>query len=150
MPGNIPGVLNDKLPFNVYRLAQLFRQELIRTLKDHKMTPEQWQILVTLWSSEKELNQQDISHLTLKEKQTVSRIVQRLERDGWITREMDPGDARSFIIRLTPRARKQKDEVVNLLYSRFFTMINEAITEQEQETLLRLCKKLRRKFNDPA
>jgi len=148
MSRKIPGILNDKLPYNIYRLAQLFRQELMKTLKKHKLTPEQWQILATLWSSDKELNQQDISHLTLKEKQTVSRIIQRLERDNWITRQTDPDDARSYIVRLTPWAKRQKDEVTKLLYSRF-TVIDDAITKQEQKTLMTLVKKLRLGFNDP-
>jgi DNA-binding MarR family transcriptional regulator len=38
-------------------------------------------------------------------RQAVAQVVNRLERDGYLTRITDPGDARAKLICLTPRGR---------------------------------------------
>jgi DNA-binding MarR family transcriptional regulator len=76
--------LEEALGYNIYRAGLLFRRELIHALADYRMTPEQWQVMMTLWHTGKPVNQSEIVQLLLKDKHTVSRIIQRLSRDGWI------------------------------------------------------------------
>ncbi len=40
--------LEESLGFNLDRVAQLYRRELIRVLAIYDLTPEQWQILAAL------------------------------------------------------------------------------------------------------
>lgn len=42
---------------------------------------------------------------------TVVRLVDRMERDGWVTREADLADARRKLLALTPKARAIWEEV---------------------------------------
>ncbi|PCI28686.1 MAG: MarR family transcriptional regulator [SAR324 cluster bacterium] len=94
----IPEVLENTLGFNVYRVALLFRRELIRSLAEYNMTPEQWQVMTTLWSTGQPLNQSEIVRLILKDKPTISRMIQRLERNGWIEKSASAEDGRVTFI----------------------------------------------------
>jgi DNA-binding MarR family transcriptional regulator len=143
----IPPVLDDALGFNLYRVALLFRRELMRALSDYELTPEQWQVMQTLWSTEEELNQSEVAHLTLRDKHTVSRILSRLERDGWIVKQPDPDDARAHIIVPTNEAQTLRDEVPTKLLDHFKD-IQSVLDDAEEEELLRLLKKLRRRLRD--
>lgn len=143
----IPLVLDDALGFNLYRVALLFRRELMRALSDYELTPEQWQVMQTLWSTDEELNQNEVAHLTLRDKHTVSRILSRLERDGWIVKKPDPSDARAHIIVPTNEAQTLRDEVPTKLLDHFKD-IQSVLDDAEEEELLRLLKKLRRRLRD--
>lgn len=138
----IPPILDDAMPFNVYRLALLFRRELMDALSEHKLTPEQWQVMRVLWEINEPLNQNDIAHITLRDRHTTSRIVSRLERDGWVTKNVDPNDARASHITPTPEAEKVKAEVPSKLLGRF-KPIFDLLEKDESEQFLRTLKKLR-------
>jgi DNA-binding MarR family transcriptional regulator len=144
---HIPSELNDALGFNIYRVALLFRKELIHALADHQMTPEQWQIMRVLWSTDERLNQNDIAHLTLKDKHSVSRILARLERDGWIVRYSDPEDTRASLIAPTEQATYLRQNVPEQLYSHFAPILG-VLSEDEARHLLSLLHKLRSRLGD--
>jgi len=139
----IPPILDDAMPFNVYRLALLFRRELMDALSEYKLTPEQWQVMRVLWETSEPLNQNDISHITLRDRHTTSRIVARLERDGWVTKKKDPNDARASLIVPTVEAEKLKEEVPAKLIGRF-KPIFKLLEKEEGEQFLKTLKKLRR------
>ena len=111
-------------------------------LSGYKLTPEQWQVMRVLWVSDEPLNQNDIAHITLRDRHTTSRIVARLERDGWITKSPDPSDARASIIKPTTRAESMKDEVPAKLIERF-KPIFKLLKKEETEQFLGTLKKLR-------
>ncbi|MEM8484855.1 MAG: MarR family transcriptional regulator [Bacteroidota bacterium] len=138
----IPPALDDAMPFNVYRLALLFRRELMDALSEYKLTPEQWQVMRVLWEISEPLNQNDIAHITLRDRHTTSRIVARLQRDGWVTKTVDPNDARASLITLTASAEKVKAEVPAKLIGRF-EPIFELLEEEESKQFLSTLKKLR-------
>lgn len=143
----IPAELNDALGFNLYRVAHLFRNELLRALADYQMTPEQWQVMQTLWASQQRLNQNDVAQLTLKDKHTVSRMLARLERDGWIVRQPDPADARAYLIEPSAQAASLRTEVPTRLYAHFIPILG-ALDANETQQLLVLLKKLRATLGD--
>ena len=143
----IPAVLDDALGFNIYRVGLLLRRELIRTLADYKMTPEQWQVMAALWSTGNPLSQSEIVQLTLKDKHTVSRIIQRLERNGWIEKKTDPRDRRVTIIQPTPKGEALKNEVPPKLSGHFKEVFQE-FSAEEKQLLLDSLKKLRGALGD--
>lgn len=143
MVKKIPDILDDAMPFNVYRLALLFRRELMDALSEYKLTPEQWQVMRVLWETAEPLNQNDIAHITLRDRHTTSRIAARLERDGWIIKTIDPRDARASILKPTRKAEGLKDEVPAKLIERFKPIFS-LLEKEESEQFLRTLKKLRR------
>ena len=141
----IPPVLDDALGFNLYRVALLFRQELMTALSDYGLTPEQWQVLQALWSTEGDLNQSEVAHLTLRDRHTASRIITRLERDGWIEKHPDPEDGRAYLVRLTAKAEALRQDVPQELFAHFEDLLD-VLEDGEEAHLLRLLKKLRRRL----
>ena len=143
----IPELLENAIGYNIYRVSLLFRRKLIRALSEYHLTPEQWQVMVTLWSINKPLNQTDIVTLTLKDKPTVSRMLKRLENNGYIIKRISTTDSRATEIIPTESGRSIKDEVINKLMTDFQN-VYEGITTEEHDELLRVLKKLRTIIND--
>jgi MarR family transcriptional regulator, lower aerobic nicotinate degradation pathway regulator len=143
----IPAILDDALGFNLYRVALLFRRELMQALAEYELTPEQWQIMVALWSTDEPLSQNEIAELTLKDKHTVSRILGRLERDGWIERRTDPRDTRYLLVRPSAWAYERRERVPAVL-NRHFDPILGSLEVDERAQLLRMLKRLRATLGD--
>jgi DNA-binding MarR family transcriptional regulator len=139
--------LEDALGYNIYRAGLLFRRELIRALSEYKMTPEQWQGMMTLWQTGKPVSQGEIVRMLMKDKPTVSRIIQRLSRDGWIKKQADAGDARVAMIRLTRKGVALKDEIPPKLSAHFDQILGH-FDDREMERAIAFLKRLRGVLGD--
>ena len=64
------------------------------------ITPDQWVLLDTL-NSEGALSQKQISGLSFKDAATISRIIDKLEKKGFVTRTSEEKDRRKTTISLT-------------------------------------------------
>jgi DNA-binding MarR family transcriptional regulator len=67
----------------------------------HDVTPEQWVVLYRLFETQG-LTQCGLGERTVKDKTTITRILDRLEIKGLVTRQRDRRDRRSQRIYLTP------------------------------------------------
>ena len=114
----IPSILDNSLGFNLDRVSNIFRLELMRALAAHEVTPEQWQVMALLWHSPQPLTQQNITQLLSKDKHNVSRMVARLEAKGWLERVPDP-HSRAVFLRSTNLADRLRDELPQALYAHF-------------------------------
>ena len=76
----------------------------------------------------------------------VTNILQRMERDGWITRTRDTSDQRLVLIRLTDKARKLESEVKNT-FMEIEEEISSIYTQEERKELRRLLLKLNDRFS---
>lgn len=83
------------------RTYKVVRQDLINRFKKANidMTPEQWVILSQL--EKKTLSQVDLASQSFKDKHTVSRIIDLLQKKGFVNRTQDPDDGRRYLISLT-------------------------------------------------
>lgn len=76
----------------------------------------------------------------------ITSILQRMERDGWITRTRDPKDQRTVRIRISDKARALEEEIQGT-----FLQIEEEIssiyTQEERTELRRLLLKLNERFS---
>jgi len=73
-----------------------------------EITSEQWSILYALWEEE-ELTQQELAQRTFREKTTVTRLIDNMERNGLVIRVTDKGDRRTNLIYLTKAGRQLKE-----------------------------------------
>jgi len=147
MTKQIPEILDDAIGFNVYRVALLFRNELQSALSEYNLTPEQWQVMQTLWSTDDMLNQIDIAHLTLSDKHNISRMVTRMEQHNWVKRRKDPKDGRAYIIESTEWAKSKSEEVRSKLINHFSEIFSVA-SQTELDQLLQTMKKFRRSLEN--
>jgi len=138
--------LDDQLGFNLVRVANAFRRELARALREHQLSPEQWQALATLWRHGT-LSQVEIARVTMQDAPAVSRMLVRMDRNGWIERSRDPGDARSTRITLTAEGKRLRQVVPPKLLRHFRDYLRD-FPEAQQDALLELLKSLRRATGD--
>ena len=81
-----------------------FERAVNEELVPHGITLRQSQVLSWL-ALKGELTQSQLSDLLSLEPPTLVRILDRMERDGWIRRVADSDDRRKKLIRLTPKVR---------------------------------------------
>lgn len=140
--------LNDQLGYNLYRAALLFRRELIRCLRDYALTPEQWQTLASLWAKGA-LSPTELAHVTLQDLPSISRMLSRMEENGWVRRVPDPDDGRSFRVELTKDGRRLERVLPATLTEHFDAELAE-FPESRQKRLLQLLQELREVLGDPV
>ncbi|QDG53504.1 MarR family transcriptional regulator [Persicimonas caeni] len=144
----IPRSLEGALGFNITRVALLFRRELIVALQEYDLTPEQWQILVAIVESEQAVDQTALAQVTLKDKPNVSRILKRMERDGWVERVVNPEDARAKLVRPSEQATEQYPEIRRTLEGHFEELLRPLDAEVSTQ-MVELTHQLRKVLGDP-
>ena len=120
--------LNNNLGYNLYRTYLLFHRELIRALKGYEVTPEQWQVLIILWNHGS-VTPTEISKVTLQDLPSISRMLVRMERNGWIDKVMNEEDGRSFHVKLTSKGESSKNEMMQVLEKHFSEFLKDVSAE---------------------
>lgn len=111
--------LDKVLYYQIYKLALLLGRGLQKALREFGLNPERWQVLATLWNAGEELNQTKLGEITLKDKPSISRLVDAMVRDGWLVRKQDLSDSRAYLIKPSAKANAKRDAIVQALYSHF-------------------------------
>jgi DNA-binding MarR family transcriptional regulator len=138
--------LDKQLGFNLYRAHLLFRRELIRCLREYGITPEQWQALVHIWDKGT-TTQSEIANITLQDAPSVSRMIGRLIKNGWIKKKINPNDKREIFLSITPTGKKLESVIPEKLINNFKIFLNK-FPEQNQKDLLNLLIQMRISLND--
>lgn len=83
----------------VNRLSFLVRKELGAAFRQagHNISPEEWAILLVLWKQGPQ-RPSAIADLTLKDRTTVTRLVDAMVRKGLVERQNDEGDRRGNLV----------------------------------------------------
>ncbi|MBM9576768.1 MarR family transcriptional regulator [Leptospira sp. 201903070] len=139
-------ILDQQLGFNLHRVALLFRRELSRCLRDYNLTPEQWQVLATLWEKES-LTQKEIIHVTLQDAPSASRMVARMVQNQLVKSDVSDEDKRATIITLTKTGRSLEKTLPKKITNHFENILQNFPMQKRQELLLVL-KELRLIFKD--
>lgn len=115
------------------RTYKVVRQDLINRFKNANIdiTPEQWVILSQL--EKRTLSQVELASQSFKDKHTVSRIIDLLQKKGFVSRRQDPDDGRRYLISLTDLGRNETIKAKEHVYASRelgWENINEAEYEQ--------------------
>ena len=139
-PGPRTFVIEESLGYLVNRAARALAAQLADELRTFDVGIGQWAVLLHLWSSDG-LTQAQLARRVAIEQPTMVRTIDRMERDGLVTRAPDPNDRRASRITLTERGSTLRDQLVPLADG-----VNRAatatLTDAEVETLRRLLAKL--------
>ena len=133
-------VIEDSLGYLVNRMARLMAHELGERIRPSGVAIGQWAVLLFLWARDG-MTQAELSRGVAIEPPTVVRTIDRMVRDGLVTRAPDPDDGRLSRIYLTERARSLRDELVPLAAAVNGEILN-GLTANEARTLRRLLAKL--------
>ena len=104
-------VIEDSLGYLVNRLARSIAHQLAEEIQPAGVAIGQWAVLLFLWARDG-MSQADLSRVVAIEPPTMVRTIDRMVRDGLVTRSADPGDGRVSRIHLTDRGRALRDELV--------------------------------------
>jgi MarR family transcriptional regulator for hemolysin len=96
----------------ICRSAHLFERAMNEELAPRGITYRQCQVLGWL-AFEGDLSQTDLAERMRIEPPTLVGILDRMEREGWISREGCPDDRRRKIVRPQPKAEPVWDQIVS-------------------------------------
>ena len=133
-------VIEDSLGYLVNRMARLMAHELGERIRPAGVAIGQWAVLLFLWARDG-MTQAELSRVVAIEPPTMVRTIDRMARDGLVTRAPDPEDGRLSRIYLTERARSLSDELVPLAAAVNEEILN-GLTANEARTMRRLLTKL--------
>ncbi len=127
---------NQSLGYLTGIASRLLSNHLARKLHEAgiDMTAEQWGAIIILLNSEA-MTQRQLGERLHLEKSSVSRLINGLEKRGWIERTLDPNDSRQRIVTPTPLALDTAERCATIARA----ILNEAqrgMTEDEM-TLFR-------------
>ena len=104
--------LENQLCFRLYSASRLVTQAYRPLLEPLGLTYPQYLVLLVLWEHDK-LTVGEIGERLLLESNTLTPLLQRMERDGIIVRTKGTSDCRQTVVGLTPQGkrleRKAKD-----------------------------------------
>ncbi len=121
------------------RLFAFLRRELSKKGIDG-LAPSHGDILFVL-DRKGPITMQDLARRTLKDKSTVSTVINRLEALGYIVKEKDAADGRYANLTLTPKADRLRP-VLYGISKKMNAKLFEGFTEDEKQTLFRLMEKM--------
>ncbi|MGQ0680273.1 MAG: MarR family winged helix-turn-helix transcriptional regulator [Actinomycetota bacterium] len=138
---NIPSAASDgPISYLIYRTAKSHRMLAGTLLRPLNLHPGQELLLQRLWDRDRQTQSQLIVELQL-DASTVTRMVQRLEHQGLITREPSKRDQRAVIVKLTRAGRALKPKVATM-WAQLELMTISDLTEAERNTLTTLLEKV--------
>ena len=131
---------NESLGFIMNRTNNKLKNTLIQIFKPYDVTPEQWVILKRLWQQEG-ITPKYIAELTFKDQPTVVRILEKLERKGFIFKEINLEDSRSYLIYLTESGRELKNVLIPLAEEKQKDALN-GLDKKDIEKLFQMLNKI--------
>jgi DNA-binding MarR family transcriptional regulator len=97
--------LDNQLCFKLYTASRLITQTYHPLLSQQGLTYPQYLVLLVLWEKDGQpVN--DIAKRLLLETNTVTPLLQRMEKEGILTRAKGKQDARQMIVTLTSKGRE--------------------------------------------
>lgn len=129
---------------DAYRISYLANAIVVPTYEDIKrdfgIIRAEYHLLLCLYHYPV-LTAQDISRMTRRPRNSISRAVHRMLEEGFIVRAPDPQDGRQLCLSITPRGRTLHERVAAYLVKREAELL-EILPSAERETLRRTLQKL--------
>jgi DNA-binding MarR family transcriptional regulator len=100
----------------IHRLDSLLKLALQRAFQSEKLdfTAEQWGVLFRLYESEG-IHQSELGARAGKDRHNITRILNGLEKNGYVRRVPDKHDLRRFNIFLTKKSRDLEDRLTSIV-----------------------------------
>lgn len=105
--------LDNQLCFRLYTAARLTMQAYWPYFESLGITYPQYLVLLVLWEKD-EQPVNDIAHRLYLETNTVTPLLQRMERQGLLTRTRGKKDTRQRIVSLTPKGLALREQAQSI------------------------------------
>jgi MarR family transcriptional regulator, transcriptional regulator for hemolysin len=132
---------DQSLGFVIHDVARMLRWEFDRRAQTIGLTRSQWSVLAFLLR-EDGVQQQRLAELMELTPITMTGLLDRLERDGWVERRPDPADRRAKRIFLTKKVLPVMKKL-KALGKEVRQFAVEGLSEAEQQNLISLLLRVR-------
>ena len=106
--------LDNQICFRLYSASRLITQAYTPMLTALGITYPQYLVLMVLWEKDNQpVN--DIAHRLILETNTVTPLIQRMEKQGLITRKQGDKDKRQQIVSLTLNGKEMEERAYQLI-----------------------------------
>jgi len=140
--GELYSVINGMAATAVARrLQKNFRQAGL------EITIEQWSVLYHLWKQDG-LSQQELGTRTFRDKASITRLIDNLEKQGLVTRVASSTDRRINLVCLTETAKPLQEQTYHLANDTMHEALQN-ITKEEIETVRNVLQKVYDNLTQP-
>ncbi|MCH9813564.1 MAG: MarR family transcriptional regulator [Epsilonproteobacteria bacterium] len=129
------------LGYQIHITANLMRNNFNDFLKPYDIYTEQYGVLCVL-NDQDNLTLSQIAELIYKDKPTVTRLIDSLEKRGFINKSPSPTDRRASLVTMTQKGQNLYDEIGACLKIAKMN-IEQRIDQHEREVALKVLAQLR-------
>lgn len=105
--------LDNQLCFRLYTASRLITQAYHPLLSGIGLTYPQYLVMMVLWERDNQLVS-DITHRLMLDTNTVTPLLQRMEREGLVVRTRGIADGRQTLVSLTHKGKRLEDKAQNV------------------------------------
>ena len=129
--------LDNQLCFRLYTASRLITQAYHPLLSEQGLTYPQYLVLLVLWEKDAQpVN--DIAKRLLLETNTVTPLLQRMEKEGVLTRRKGEQDARQMIVSLTRKGKELQKKLADVPATVGKAVLCESLTAETAPELFRM------------
>ena len=140
--------LDNQLCFRLYTASRLITQVYHPLLAQHGLTYPQYLVLLVLWEKDTQpVN--DIARRLLLETNTVTPLLQRMEKEGILTRTRGKKDARQMIVSLTREGKELQKTLADVPAAVGNSVLCDSITPETVPDLFRMLDDIIKKLTQP-
>jgi DNA-binding MarR family transcriptional regulator len=99
----VDGFIAGYLPYLLARASHLISGQFHERLAAERVPVLQWRVMAALWDAPKSAG--EVAEIVLQKQPTVSKLLERMQRQGLVDRETDADDRRRIVVSLTVRGR---------------------------------------------
>lgn len=126
--------------FKLARVMRKVQRYYETSLAPHEITPVQFYVLSALWKTDG-MKFKDLAKSVSLDGSTLTGILDRMERGGFVERRDDPEDRRSLLVYLTLKSREIGPDLIKLAES-LDLEIRKQFTKEEFSTFLRVLERI--------
>jgi DNA-binding MarR family transcriptional regulator len=113
-------------------ISEMFKNESIN------LTPEQFLLIDMLWKEDL-VSQQQLANILMKDKNSITKLIDGMEVKGYLKRVSDENDRRLKLIALTPLGKSLEKKVTEVAVNSVNSIIT-GIEEEELNTFVKVLK----------
>ena len=140
--------LDNQLCFRLYTASRLVTQAYHPLLAEYGLTYPQYLVLLVLWEKDAQpVN--DIAKRLFLETNTVTPLLQRMEKEGVLTRKKGEKDGRQMIVSLTRKGKDLQKKLADVPFAVGNAVVCESVNPATAPDLFRKLDDLIDKLNNP-
>ncbi len=137
----------ENLSYLLIKSSRFLKGTLDKRLQEYDLTATQFSVLNQITGHNGNITSAEVAQRLESDRPTISAIINRLERDGFVEKVQNPHDKRSAYLKLNEETLKLVDEL-RRVSDEVNETVFEAFTEEEVANMKAYLVKLMKRFDD--